>query len=91
MDFDFSIHSLEQMTSRGITNSQVIEVLKNPDQVIKESEVSDIEVYQSIFKNIQGGNYMIRVFVNRIKNSKLVVTVYKTTKVFKYWQNEGNL
>ncbi len=68
MDFDFSMHSLEQMAIRGISNSEVVEVLKKPDQVIKESEVSDIEVYQSIFKNIHGGNYMIRVFVNRIKN-----------------------
>lgn len=91
MDFDFSIHSTEQMTVRGISFSQIIEVLENPDQVIIDSDISDIVVYQSVFNNMEGGNYMIRVFVNRTKNPKLIVTVYKTTKVSKYWKNESNL
>ena len=79
------------MTVRGISFSQIIEVLENPDQVIIDSDISDIVVYQSVFNNMEGGNYMIRVFVNRTKNPKLVVTVYKTTKVSKYWINESNL
>lgn len=79
------------MTVRGISFSQIIEVLENPDQVIIDSDISDIVVYQSVFNNMEGGNYMIRVFVNRTKNPKLVVTVYKTTKVSKYWKNESNL
>ncbi|MBA4301700.1 MAG: DUF4258 domain-containing protein [Algoriphagus sp.] len=91
MDFDFSTHAVEQMSIRGIPYSQIIQVLNNPHQLIWESEISDIEIYQSKFENLKAEDYLIRVFVNRIKNPKLVVTVYKTSKVLKYWKNESDL
>lgn len=91
MDFDFSIHAIEQMTLRGISEDEVSMVLQSPHQVIFDSEISEIVVYQSVFKNLQGQNYLIRVFVNRTKNPKLVVTVYKTSKILKYWKDESNL
>lgn len=91
MDFDFSIHAKEQMTLRGISRDEVSEILQSPQQVIFDSEISEIEIYQSIIKNLKGQNYLIRVFVNRTKNPKLVVTVYKTSKILKYWKDESNL
>jgi hypothetical protein len=91
MEFDFSIHAKEQMTLRGISQDEVKVILQSPQQVIYDSEISEIEIYQSIFKNLQDQNYLIRVFVNRTKNPKLVVTVYKTSKILKYWKDESNL
>jgi hypothetical protein len=46
-------------------------------------------IYQSIkyFKE-DGRNFLVRVFVNIIKQPNLVITVYRTTKIEKYWQNE---
>ncbi len=79
------------MTLRGISKDEVSMVLQSPNQVIFDSEISEIVVYQSIFKNLQGQNYLIRVFVNRTKNPKLVVTVYKTSKILKYWKDESDL
>jgi hypothetical protein len=67
MDFDFSTHAVEQMSIRGIPYAQIIQVLNNPHQLIWESEIPEIEIYQSKFENLKAEDYLIRVFVNRIK------------------------
>ncbi len=54
MDFDFSIHAVAQMTVRGISFAEVSNILLNPHQVIRESEIFGIDIYQSIFKNLKG-------------------------------------
>jgi len=76
MDFDFSKPALIQMNLRNISQSEVINVLQNPDKINTENETH-------IFQLVQLG-YLYRVFVNPIKNPKLVITVYKTSKINKY-------
>lgn len=76
MNFDFSKHALLQMNLRNISQSEVINVLQNPDKINTENEIH-------IYQLVQLG-YLYRVFVNPIKNPKLVITVYKTSKINKY-------
>ncbi len=79
MNFVFSKHALEQMELRGISKNVVEQIIENP-ALTKEED--GIKIYQSIIDN-----YLIRIFVNEIKDPKLIITVYKTSKIKKY--NEG--
>ena len=76
MSFEFSKHALEQMELRDITKRTVEKILAHPLQIKEEDEK---KVYQSIVKN-----YLIRIFVNDKKKPKMIITVYKTSKIKKY-------
>ena len=82
MNFILSKHAQEQMNLGGISKSTFMLILNDPDQ-IKEEEGK--KVYQSVIENRK---YLIRIFVNHKKNPKVVVTVYKTSKISKYYEGK---
>jgi hypothetical protein len=76
------------MDERGITEEMVMDILNNPAQVIPEDP--DKEIYQSIMHfSEEGRNFLVRIFVNIIKVPNLVITVYRTSKIEKYWRDEN--
>ncbi len=83
MKFVFTVHALEEMQRRGITREQIEPVLANPDQ--KVTEYDDVICYQSTV-DIGGKAYLMRVMVNEIDAK--IVTVYRTSKISKYWRTE---
>jgi len=82
-----SKHAKEQMEARGISEEQVWEVVQNPEQIIEHDDEKII--LQSRVTLDDGKNYLIRVFINVIKDPNLIITVYKTGKIKKYWKNES--
>jgi Domain of unknown function (DUF4258) len=82
-----SKHAKEQMETRGISEVQVWEVVQNPEQSIKHDDEKII--LQSRVTLDEGKNYLIRVFINVMKEPNLIITVYKTSKIKKYWKNES--
>lgn len=70
------------MGLRGISKDVVEKILRNPEQV-KDEESK--KVYQSIAEN---GNYLIRIFVNHKQHPNVVITVYKTSKIKKYYEDK---
>ena len=82
MKFAFSKHALEQMERRNIDRTTLENILASPDHVILESEK---KIYQSIIL-LEGKSYLIRIFVNHQKEPNLVITVYKTSKISKYYE-----
>jgi len=60
-------------------------VLWSPQQTLKQSE--DITIYQSQLDFGTGKLYLLRVFINITVDPQLVVTVYRTSKIQKYWRN----
>lgn len=82
-----SNHAKEQIEARGILEADVWEVVHSPQQIIK-SELDKI-ILQSVLADENGKEYLIRVFVNEVKKPKLIITVYRTSKIDKYWQNES--
>jgi len=86
MDFIFSLHAQEQMIRRGIDSHTVLVVLSAPDQMIVDNDAPDIVIYQSVVKE-DGLLFLLRVFVNRNKKPNVIVTLYKTTKISKYYEN----
>jgi uncharacterized protein YpmB len=82
MNFEFSKHALEQMRERRINIAIAEKILTSPDQILTEN---DKKIYQSIV-GMEGKNYLIRIFVNNLKQPNLVITVYKTSKISKYYE-----
>lgn len=78
-------HAQEEMLLRQISEEEVAKVLAAPEQTepVREGR----EVYQS---RIQLGEpprvYLLRVFVDIDHEPPGVVTVYRTSKVEKYWR-----
>jgi hypothetical protein len=84
MDFTFSQHALDQMETRGISKETVEYILANPDQIITNEYLTVFQQVVTTEKPI----FLIRVFVNMRKSPNLVVTVYRTSKISKYYENK---
>lgn len=71
------------MEVRNISLEVVMSVLANPQQILIEE---DKKVYQSIINFDKEGDYLIRIFVNIKKEPNNVITVYKTSKIERYYE-----
>ncbi|MFN8452781.1 MAG: DUF4258 domain-containing protein [Anaerolineae bacterium] len=80
--FRFIEHALKELQRRSIPMSVVMNTLEHPDQVVPN--VEDRVAYQKIIE-ISGKRYLLRVIV---ENGDTVVTVYRTSKITKYWSDE---
>ena len=87
MDLFFSKHACEQMSRRGINHETVLNVVLRPDQIIAENDEPTIVIYQSLMKE-DNQMFLLRVFVNRDKQPNVIVTLYKTTKISKYYESK---
>ena len=75
------------MKERGIPEVLIFEIIESPQQSIPDGV--DKVIYQSIvYFEEEEVDYLVRVFVNIIKTPNLVVTVYRTSKIQKYWEDE---
>ena len=68
---------------RRIPLAVVDSVLQNPQQ--KLTEHGDVLCYQSKIE-INQKQYLVRVMVNETLTPAKVVTVYRTSKIRKYWK-----
>ena len=83
-DYRVTDHARDEMVRRQSTEEDVAKVLAAPEQT--ETVRAGREVYQS---RLQSGEvpkaYLLRVFVDIDRIPPEVVTVYRTSKVAKYW------
>ena len=82
MNYQLSIHVQQEMFRRGIPQSVVEAVLDSPQQKVPEH--GDVICYQSKIEMNQKP-YLLRVMVNENVRPAKVVTVYRTSKINKYW------
>ena len=75
-------HADEQMRRRGIDIDVVRSILINPEQVI---EVRPGRVVLQSRVNIANLSQLVRVFIDVNQSPMRVVTVYRTSKIDKYW------
>ena len=81
-EFVLSIHANEQIERRAIDIQLVYDVLNNPEQIVRqENEL----IYQSIVV-IKQRRYLLRIFINEKVSPKVVITVYLTSKIEKYYE-----
>ena len=83
MEFKFSDHAKAEMARRGISEGIVVQVLEKPEQVVPDR--GGVEVFQSRHE-FGGMIFLVRVVVDRNDDPATVITVYRTSKIGKYWR-----
>ncbi len=84
-DFVFTAHALTEMARRDISQEDVRNILANPEQMemVREGRA----VYQAKLEMGEPTKaYVLRVFVDVDRKPPYVVTVYRTSKIEKYWR-----
>jgi len=84
VNYQLSLHAQEQLEQREIPLAMVESVLASPQQLIRQS--GGTTVYQSQLDWGKGKIYLLRLVVRDELEPWLVVTVYKTSKISKYWR-----
>lgn len=85
MEFRISNHAKTELVRRQLSRDLVLQVAEAPEQVVPAR--NGLECRQSRFPDASSGKeYLLRVIVNPKITPNLVVTVYKTSKVEKYWR-----
>ena len=84
-EYRLTDHAMTEMARRQVTADDVARVLSAPEQT--ETERVGRVVYQA---RLEMGDppktYLLRVFVDIDRHPPDVVTVYRTSKVAKYWR-----
>ena len=84
MKFNLSTHAQQEMERRNIPLVLLESVLNSPQQIIPV--MSGIKVYQSKIDFGGGKIYLVRAIVNEDAFPPIVLTVYRTSKIEKYWR-----
>ena len=85
MKFRLSRHALEELERRGIPRDLLEKVLQKPQQVLPER--GGKKIYQSQVEFDGGKLFLLRAIVNDEAEPAVVVTVYRTSKIEKYWRS----
>jgi len=83
MKFRLSVHAQEQLADRKLPFRLLQIVLEHPQQIVEEN---GIKIYQSQFDR-DGKLQLFRLFVNDSVDPVVVVTIYVTSKISKYWRS----
>jgi hypothetical protein len=83
-DFVLTKHAIAEAGRRGIPLDVVRAVASAPEQIV--DGYGGLRVYQSRVEFDGGRRYLVRVVVNDAVEPGRVVTVYRTTKIGKYWR-----
>lgn len=84
MRFRLSKHALYEIRRRSIPKHVVQEILQHPQQIVAER--GERKAYQSQIDFGGGKLYLVRAIVSDEIDLPLVVTVYRTRKISKYWR-----
>ena len=84
MRFEFSQHAKEGLIERGIPQNLIESVLHAPQQILPE--YGGRRAYQSIVTSLTGTRLLLRAIVEDDVEPAMVVTVYWTRKIAKYWR-----
>lgn len=84
MAIEITEHARVQALRRGIPEETMLEVTRDPEQHVPVRRGR--EVRQSRFPGPSGDKrYLMRVVVDVSNEDVVIVTVYRTSKIDKYW------
>ena len=86
MQFLISRHAEAEVVRRQIPREWLESVLESPEQRV--AQPGDREILQSRFTAGDGKMYVLRAVVATDREPPVVVTVYRTSKIEKYWRAE---
>lgn len=82
--FKLSAHAKEEILKRSLDMDVVWRTLQQPGQILDAGNGN--HCLQSKFIDPFGKTYLMRIFVNPTKEPQTVITLYKTSKIDKYWK-----
>ena len=85
MRFRITEHARQEMTRRSVSQDKLNKVLEQPQQVVPAQ--SGRKIYPSQLDFGEGKIYLVRVIVEDKNEQATVVTVYRTSKIEKYWRS----
>lgn len=85
LDYVVTPHAELEMKRRGINRNAVESIIKNPEQRINVRK-GRIVLQSRISMDVPEKTYLVRVFVDMDRFPAEVITVYKTSKISKYWK-----
>lgn len=83
MSWRLSKHAETELQRRGIPHDLLEQVMNAPQQVVPEH--GELVAYQSQLTFPDASVYLLRAIVAE-RDPKLVVTVYRTSRIAKYWR-----
>ena len=81
----FSNHARAEAIRRDIPAEVIEQVLRSPEQTVPEH--GGLAARQSRVE-FEGKRYLVRVVVAEQPEAFVVVTVYRTSRIGKYWRSE---
>ena len=84
MSYRLSRHAEEEARLRQIPRELLDSLLNAPQQIVPAH--GGKKAYQSQFDLGGGKVFLVRAIVDDIVSPAVVVTVYRTTKIGKYWR-----
>jgi hypothetical protein len=84
MTFKLSNHATGEMERRSIPWQILETVLYHPQQIVAER--GNLKAYQSVIDFGNGKHFLLRAIVDDTLTPAIVVTVYRTSKINKYWR-----
>lgn len=84
MKYKLSSHAREELLRRNIPSSLLEDVLQSPQQVAPEPDGT--KVFQSKLDFGEGKIFLLRAIVDDRIDPALVITLYRTSKIAKYWR-----
>jgi len=88
VNFRLSLHAEWEMARRGIPLALVQAVMDHPGQRIVDESRLGRWIHQSRLPFEDGRIYLLGVVVDEGERPPLIVTVYRTSKIEKYWSSE---
>ncbi|MFZ4677924.1 MAG: DUF4258 domain-containing protein [Nodosilinea sp.] len=84
MDFYLTHHAEQELERREIPRDFLDRVLQSPQQIVNERDGR--RAYQSQLDFTNGKVYLVRAIVDEGFEPSVVVTVYRTSRISKYWR-----
>jgi hypothetical protein len=82
--YKLSRRARQEMERRGISLDLLEQLLQTPQQIVAETRGR--KAYQSTIDFGSGKKFLVRAIVADEHDPPVVMTVYRTSKVHKYWR-----
>lgn len=77
-----SSHAATEIARRGLPAAEVQKAIVNPAQVVP-IRAGRVALHHRYFEG--GREYLLRIFVDIDRDPPVIVTLYRTSKIEKYW------
>ncbi len=81
----FTQHAEDQIAGRALDRDEIIAVVRAPEQIIYAEDRPPVAQSRVRYK---GKQFLWRVPFNQVGNTRWVITVYRTSQIKRYWQEE---